>query len=172
MRWYVLQVSSGQEKAVRDAMHEKRIPALVPSENRRVRKGGEWTQKEYILFPGYVFLRLDYTSETYYRVRSIPHAGRLLGPPGDPPVPLSYLEAEWIGLLSGGGKPLEPAKAAKLPDGSLQIESGVPKSFPAHAVSYDTRARRVKLELTICGEPKTITLSFILTDRNPEDQVG
>ena len=73
MRWYVLQVSSGQEKAVRDALHEKRIPALVPSENRLVRKGGEWTQKEYILFPGYVFLRLDYTSETYYRVRSIPH---------------------------------------------------------------------------------------------------
>ena len=119
MRWYVLQVSSGQEKAVRDALHEKRIPALVPSENRLVRKGGEWTQKEYILFPGYVFLRLDYTSETYYRVRSIPHTGRLLGPPGDPPVPLSYLEAEWIGLLSGGGKPLEPARAAKLPDGSL-----------------------------------------------------
>ncbi|MDE6456960.1 MAG: hypothetical protein K2L38_13915, partial [Dysosmobacter sp.] len=64
--WYVLQVSTGKEMAVRGTLTNNRVLAYVPRENRLIRKGGGWSQKEYTLFPGYVFLNLDYTAENYY----------------------------------------------------------------------------------------------------------
>ncbi len=51
--WYVLQVETGQEQSVQQALQAmENVVALVPRENRLVRKAGAWTQREYILFPG------------------------------------------------------------------------------------------------------------------------
>ena len=111
--WVVLQVETGQEQGVQQALQAmENMVALVPRENRAVRKGGAWTQKEYILFPGYVFLSLDYNADNYYKVRAVPHVLRFLGTSGLAPSRLSYLEAEWIKVLSGGGKPWSLPKYA------------------------------------------------------------
>ena len=80
--WYVLQVSTGKEMAVTSTLSNNRVLAYTPRENRLIRKGGGWSQKEYILFPGYVFLNLDYTAENYYMVKAIPGVLRFLGPDG------------------------------------------------------------------------------------------
>ena len=125
--WYVLQVSTGQETAVRGELQKMNILALVPMENRLIRKGGGWTHKEYTLFPGYVFVNLEYTAENYYRVKEIPAVIRFLGASGLAPSQLTYLEAEWVKTLAGiNGQPLQPTKVRELPDGSLKIvEDGV-----------------------------------------------
>lgn len=158
--WYVLQVATGQEIAVRDALKDMGIPAFAPQENRLIRKGGDWVHKEYTLFPSYVFVSLEYTAEHYYQVKSIPHVLRFLGPSGLAPSALTFLEAEWIKLLTGtGGQPLQPTQIQEQPDGSFQILSGVLASFAAHSIEYDKRSHKAKLELTICSQPKTVQLS-------------
>ena len=158
--WYVLQVETGQERGVQQALQAmENMVALVPRENRLVRKAGAWTQKEYILF-----LSLDYNADNYYRVRAVPHVLRFLGASGLAPSRLSYLEAEWIKVLSGGGKPLEPTKVRRQPDGSLKVVGGVLGNFASRAIQYDSHARRAKVELTICGEPKTVQLSVELVN--------
>ena len=162
--WYVLQVSTGKEMAVTSTLSNNRVLAYTPRENRLIRKGGGWSQKEYILFPGYVFLNLDYTAENYYMVKAIPGVIRFLGPDGLHPSTLTYLEAEWIKVLSGGGKPLEPTKVRRQPDGSLKVVGGVLGNFASRAIQYDSHARRAKVELTICGEPKTVQLSVELVN--------
>ena len=163
--WVVRQVETGQEQGVQQALQAmENMVALVPRENRLVRKAGAWTQKEYILFPGYVFLSLDYNADNYYRVRAVPHVLRFLGASGLAPSRLSYLEAEWIKVLSGGGKPLEPTKVRRQPDGSLKVVGGVLGNFASRAIQYDSHARRAKVELTICGEPKTVQLSVELVN--------
>ena len=43
VRWYVLQVSTGQETGVRDALQGLGIRAAVPREERAIRNGGGWT---------------------------------------------------------------------------------------------------------------------------------
>ena len=70
VRWYVLQVSTGQETGVRDALQGLGIRAAVPREERAIRNGGGWTTKVYTLLPGYVFLALEYSAENYYRVKA------------------------------------------------------------------------------------------------------
>lgn len=168
--WYVLQVKSGQETAVSNALAEKRLLAYVPQENRLIRKGGGWTTKEYTLFPSYVFVNLNYSADTYYQVCGIPGVQKFLGTDGLHPASLTYLEAEWIKLLSGGGKPLEPTEAREGPDGELELTNGVLQNFVSRIREIDKHAHRIKVELTICGEVKTLTLSFNLlneTSKNP-----
>jgi len=162
--WYVLQVETGQERNVQQALDGMGITARTPVENRLVRKGGKWEKKEYTLFPGYVFLNLDYNADNYYRVRAVPHVLRFLGASGLSPSPLTYLEAEWIKVLSGGGKPLEPTQVRRQPDGSFKIVSGVLGNFATRSIKYDSHARRAKVELSVCGEPKTIQLSVELVN--------
>ena len=158
--WYVLQVSTGQETAVRGELQKMNILALVPMENRLIRKGGGWTHKEYTLFPGYVFVNLEYTAENYYRVKEIPAVIRFLGASGLAPSQLTYLEAEWVKTLAGiNGQPLQPTKVRELPDGSLKIVEGVLSHFAPRTIQYDKRSRRAKVEITLCGEPRTVQLS-------------
>ena len=158
--WYVLQVSTGQEATVRGELQKMDILALVPMENRLIRKGGGRTHKEYTLFPGYVFVNLEYTAENYYRVKEIPAVIRFLGASGLAPSQLTYLEAEWIKALAGiDGQPLQPTRVRELPDGSLKIVEGVLSNFATRTIQYDKRSRRAKVEITLCGEPRTIQLS-------------
>ncbi len=160
--WYVLQVKSGKEEAVANCLAEKQVLAYVPRENRLIRKGGSWGQKEYTLFPGYVFLNLDYTAENYYMVKAIPNVQRFLGPDGLRPSTLTYLEAEWIKMLAGGGKPLEPTVAQLTPDGEVKLVNGVLQNFITKITKIDRHGRRATVELTVCGEKKAIPLSFNL----------
>ena len=85
VRWYVLQVSTGQETAVREALEGLGVRAAVPREERLIRSGGGWTTKVYTLLPGYVFLALEYSAENYYRVKAIPHVLASSAPTGFPP---------------------------------------------------------------------------------------
>lgn len=160
--WYVLQVKSGKEEAVASCLTDKKVLAYVPRENRLIRKNGNWGQKEYTLFPGYVFLNLDYTAENYYMVKAIPGVVRFLGPDGLQPSTLTYLEAEWIKMLAGGGKPLEPTTAQLTPEGEVRLTEGVLRNFVSRIVKIDKHSRRATVELTVCGEKKTIPLSFNL----------
>lgn len=52
--WYVLQVKTGDEIKVRDALLAKGVRALVPQESRMIRKDGKWGRRLYTLIPSYV----------------------------------------------------------------------------------------------------------------------
>ena len=64
--WYVIQVKTGEESGIARKLKNQAIRAEVPIENRPIRSGGAWTKKEYILFPGYVFLDMDFTARNYH----------------------------------------------------------------------------------------------------------
>ena len=64
--WYVIQVMTGKEDDIAGKLKEQGIRALVPKENRLIRSGGSWSQREYILFAGYVFLNMNYNADNYY----------------------------------------------------------------------------------------------------------
>ena len=144
---------------MRDALQTLGIRAAVPREERAIRSGGGWTTKVYTLLPGYVFLALEYSAENYYRVKAIPHVLRFLGSNGLSPSYLPHLEVEWLRLLDHGGAPLKPSRVEELPEDGIRIVEGVLRHFPVRRIDFDKRARRAKVEISLCGESKTITLS-------------
>lgn len=162
--WYVIQVMTGKENDIAGKLRECNIKALVPKENRIIRTGGAWTKKEYTLFSGYVFLEMKYNAENYYKVKNIPGVVKFLGDSKNPST-LSYLEAEWINLLTGDNNtPIEPTIVKVQKDGSLSVVKGVLERFKNRIVKYDKRSRKAVFEITICDEKKEVQLSIELED--------
>lgn len=166
--WYVLQVKTGDEIKVRDALCDKGVKALVPQETRMIRKDGKWGRRLYTLIPSYVFVNIQFAAEIYYTIRAIPNVIRFLGS-GYEPSTLSYLEAEWIRLLAGDGEPLEPTVVRVPEDGRPEIVGGVLAHFPARVVEYDLRHKRAKVTITLCGEQRELQLSVVREDDEDTD---
>ena len=78
MLWYVVQVRTGEERDIAAKLTDMGFQTLAPVENRPVRSGGAWGTKEYVLFPGYVFLQMDYNAGNYYRLKAVPGIVKLL----------------------------------------------------------------------------------------------
>lgn len=175
--WYVIQVMTGREDEVAVQMNRQGIRALVPKENRMIRSGGAWTKKEYILFGSYVFLEMDYNAENYYKVRNLPGVIRFLGDRNGLSR-LSYLEAEWIRLLTGkDNAPVQPTVVRISEDGSLKAVEGVLASFENRITRVDRRNRKATFEITLCGEKREVQLSIELEDdpvkrKDPEKTVS
>ncbi len=166
--WYVIQVMTGKESDIAGKLREQGIRALVPKENRLIRTGGAWTQREYILFTGYVFLDMEYNAENYYKVKGIPGVIQFLGDSRNPSK-LSYLEAEWIMLLTGvNNTPIEPTIVRVQEDGTVRVVKGVLEKFENRIVKYDKRSRKATFEITICNEKKEVQLSIQLDDEEVE----
>lgn len=163
--WCVLQVKSGEEMKIKSRLNDMGFPAEVPRENRLQRQGGGWTTKEYTLFPSYVFVELIYTAENYYKIKEIPSVIRFLGS-GLSPDTLTFLEIEWLKILSADGSVIEPTKVRITEDGKAEVLDGVLASFKNKIQKIDKHKRKATFEITICNHPKEIELSII-----PEDEI-
>ncbi len=107
---YVLQVQTGKELDVRCRLLREGISADVPRERIIIRKGGLWSKMIKNLFPGYVFVDIDFSAEMFHRINPVPGVIRFLGNP----TPLPEHEAEMIRWLSNGGEVIEPSTVISL----------------------------------------------------------
>ena len=162
--WYVIQVMTGKELEIAEKLREHGIRALVPRENRIIRSGGSWIQKEYTIFSSYVFLDMVYNAANYYKVKNLPGVIRFLGDARNPSR-LSYLEAEWIMSMTGKeNAPIEPTKVVRDENGDLKIIGGILEKFENRIIKYDKRNRKAIFEITICNEKKEVQLSIMLEE--------
>ncbi len=164
MKWYVLQVKTGEEIAVRDKLLEKGYIACTPQEERPIRKGGSWEYKLYTLFNGYVFIECNFDAKTYYEIKEVPCVIKWLGTHPASPSPLSYMEIEWIVVLAQNGLALVASKVKVLEDDTTEIQDGILKNFEHCIKKIDKHARRATVELTVAGEIETIQLAIEIVE--------
>lgn len=172
MKWYVVQVTTGKELKVRDALQAKHIPAKVPQEERQIRQGGSWAGKLYVLMPGYVFVGSDdFGADDYYAIKKTADVLRILG---TPPQPISYQEAEYINLLAPDDNPLQPS-LVEIVGGEAQVVDGVLARIPSRLLKVEARRRRAKVSLTVLGEEKIVEFAVVVEgaqDGPEEDSAG
>ena len=105
-RWYVVHTYSGYEnKVATDLMttaenrnlQDMIIDVKVPVEIVTETVGDKTKEVENKLFPGYVFVKMVYTDETWYVVRNIRGCTGFVGP-GSKPVPLTDAEVYRMGV--------------------------------------------------------------------------
>lgn len=157
MKWYVLQVLTGRELAVQEALSAKEIESLVPVENRVIRHGGKWMQREYILFSGYVFIHVSLDSAAYYKLRGIAGVQKMLCT-SHVPSPLPQHEVDW--LLYLGATLLEPSTIEFMGGGVYRIVDGALKSMVNQIRHIDRHKRRVQVEVQLLGKPHLLELSY------------
>lgn len=102
---YVLQVQAGKELVVRKLLEQQGVLAFVPRERIEIRKGGLWSKMIKLLFPGYVFVDIDFDAEMFHKINPVLGVIRFLGLP----TPLPQREADLILWLSNGGEIIEPS---------------------------------------------------------------
>lgn len=164
MSWYVLQVLTGQERDVLHALERQGIASLVPLENRMIRTGGVWVQREYVLFQGYVFIAADWTDELYHKVKCIAGVVRVLGAP----TPLTDEEAAWVAWL--GSTLLEPSNIEYVGNDRYIINDGALLALEDRIIRIDRHHRRAIVGLTVGGKKVKLSLSIRVHDRTLQTQ--
>ena len=112
-RWYIVQTYSGYETAVRDDLLKRKdsldmtefiFQIIVPTQ-KKIEKKADGTEKEVEvkLFPGYVFVEMINTTESWFVVRNTPKVTGFLGSSGGgtSPVPLEQAEVDRILTQAG-----------------------------------------------------------------------
>lgn len=165
-KWYVLHVRTGSEFDIAEQLRKRGFSAVVPTENRVIRKGGKWTQQMYIVFAGYVFVYMDYNWSKYYAMSGIYGIIKILGG-GQNPTPLSKNETEFILKLSE--MLAEPSVLKFKDDNSYEVISGFLADYTDNIMKVERRYKKATVKVTVAGEEKEIKVSFVEdTEQTPE----
>lgn len=155
--WYVIHCFTGKEDEVRRKVKGSDISmAIVPRRIMKERRRGVWSMIDRVVFPGYVFVKANMTSQAYYDMRCIPGVMRVLGI--GRPQPLPEDEVTLLLKLSQDGKPLGLSEVF-VEGEKVTVISGPLIGFEGHIVKLDARHFRARVNVSIFGEPRIVDLA-------------
>lgn len=155
---YVLQVNSGKELEVKRRLDELGIQTLVPEAFRYKRYKSSWNEEVSIIFTGYVFVRMDYSAENYYKIMTVDDIIRFLKV-GNEMAALSFMEEEWIKILSS--KEVRVAQQISINDeGEAILLSDTLKKFETRISKIDKHKRSAEFNLEVLNEEHKIVLGI------------
>ncbi len=109
-QWYVLHTYSGYENKVAQSimklveyhkLHDLIVEVQIPTEQVREITDGKEKEVTRKIFPGYVIVKMIYTDETAYLLRTIRGMTGFVGADPNNPVPLSEKEVAALGVDLG-----------------------------------------------------------------------
>ena len=168
-RWYIVQTYSGYENSVKINL-ERRIESMqmedlifqvmIPEEIRQERKAdGTLKEKLVKIFPGYVFIELCVTDDSWFVVRNTPGVTGFLGSSGGgtKPVPLPPEEINPIlkkcGLMEVPKLDVEVGQKVKVVTGPFRDQLAVVDSI-------DEEKQEIVVLVDMFGRQTPVELSF------------
>lgn len=165
--WYVIHTYAGYEDQVAEQIRQrieslglegKVFDVLVPKTKEIEIKGGKKHVVEKKIYPGYVFVDMIVTDDSWYVVRNTPNVTGFIGL-GVRPTPMSSVEVERIKSLVHEG---EPKYNIEFSPGSLvRISDGPLKGFEGKVIEVDQDKGRIKVVVSMFGRETPITLGFL-----------
>lgn len=168
MKWYVVNVYSGFEQRVLEAIYDtakKRDLSsmfgeiLVPTEEVVEIKKGEKVKSERKFFPGYILVQMTLTDETWHLVRGISKVSGFLGARGKP-LPLSTAEVQRImKRVEDSANNIKHTVTYEVGD-TVTVCDGPFASFQGVIEEVESDKERVKVSVSIFGRSTNVDLSF------------
>ena len=162
-KWYVIHTYSGYENKVastlqttvenrglQDMIPDVRVPTEIVTE---IRDDGSSREVERKLYPGYVFVKMVYTDETWYVVRNIRGCTGFVGP-SSKPVPLTEQEVYKMGVET---RVVEVAYAV---GDQVRIIDGPLEDFVGIVEEMDTDKNYVKVITSMFGRETPVELEL------------
>lgn len=161
--WYVIHTYSGYENKVMDTLQKAvdnsekmqklildiRVPVTVVDEIRN----GKRTQTTRKVFPGYVMVRMIWTTESWYLVRNTRGVTGFVGPESKP-VPLSDEEVER--MLN----PVQESRTNIAIGQEVRVLSGVLEGFIVTVEDMDLPAGKIVAKATMLGREQILDLNI------------
>lgn len=166
-RWYVLHTYSGHEKRVRRSLEEYIAreeygdffgEILVPTEEVVEMRGGQRRTTERNFYPGYVFINMDMTPETWHLVNSIPHVCGFIG--GKEPTAISQNEANSIIEQVEAGVNNPRPKFYFAPGELVRVIDGPFEEFNGTVEDVNYEKSKLRVSVTIFGRSTPVELDF------------
>ncbi len=165
--WYVIHTYSGYEEQVSESlkqriesmnMQDKVFDIIVPKEKQIEIKNGKRKTIEKKIFPGYVFVDMIVTDDSWYVVRNTPNVTGFIGF-GVRPTPVSKDEIDRIKKRMGVEEPkyqidLRQNDLVKITDGAL-------KGFEGKVEEVDHGKGKVKVLVSMFGRETPVNLDFL-----------
>jgi transcriptional antiterminator NusG len=170
MEWYVVQTFSGYENTVKRTLEEriKGKPVeeqfgeiLVPSEQVSERRGKKQVKTSRKFFPGYIFVNMELTQETWHLVKNTPKVTGFLGGNTPKPVPSPQM-AKALGKTTGveAEEPGEEPSVTYTVGDQVRVKSGPFANFTGEVEDVDQDKRKVKMSVSIFGRPTPVQVDF------------
>lgn len=164
MEIYVLQCLSGNEDLLRKrlvlAHPELGEHIHIPRRHMKIRKQGRHFTKEYILFPGYIFLETEHIHKKYLEsMRTIHTALRIL-PDNLHPLPLNSWEREFFSRLLRNGEIIGSSAVQFDTDNRIQVLHGPLEGLEGSIVKVDRRKGRARVRLDMYNKTFEVDFSF------------
>jgi transcriptional antiterminator NusG len=167
--WYVLHTYAGYEGRVKSNL-EQRTASLnmedyifqieVPTEEVVQVKGGKRQTVQQKKYPGYVYIRMDLTDESWSAVRNTPNVTGFVGLTNRPS-PLRTSEVAGILAPVVEKKRVEAPKAQEYTVGeSVTVTDGPFATLPATISEVNLDAQRLKVLVSIFGRETPVELEF------------
>lgn len=145
---YVIQVESGKEMNVCAKLARENISAYAPSRSLIIRKSAGWTKIINLLFPGYVFLDEEYSTDLHRKIKKTDGVIRFLGAP----TPIRASEEEFMRMMINGGQTISESKAEIDSDGNITITDGWLKGKEKYITYYNIRQKKASVEISFGGQ--------------------
>lgn len=165
--WYVIHTYAGYEEQVAENIKQRIstmklqdyiFDVIVPKEKQIEIRNGKRRTVEKRSFPGYVFVHMIVTDESWYVVRNTPNVTGFLGS-GVRPTPIP--ESEIVGIKQKMSKD-EPEHKVDLAAGDLvRINDGPLKGHEGKVTEVDPEKGKIKVSVSMFGRETPVTLDFL-----------
>lgn len=162
-RWYVVHTYSGYENKVastlmttvenrglEEMIQDVKVPTEIVTE---IKDDGSSKEVERKLFPGYVFVKMVYTDETWYIVRNIRGCTGFVGP-SSKPVPLSEAEVYRMGVET------RVVEVSYKVGDQVRIIDGPLEDFVGIVDELDTEKNYVRVTISMFGRETPVELEL------------
>lgn len=166
-RWYVIHTYSGYEENVAENlrqriesmdMEEKIFNILVPTEKKIKIKNGKRKIITEKIFPGYVFVEMMVTDDSWYVVRNTPNVTGFIGT-GTVPTPISEKEMKELQKRMGVEEPKYAIDVSV--DAPVKIVDGPFKNLEGKISAVDEERGKVKVLVTMFGRETPVELDYL-----------
>jgi transcriptional antiterminator NusG len=164
--WYAIHVVPGYEDFVKEAilkraeafdMRDKIFDAIVPKEKVWVIKEGKRELVEQKIYPGYVFIDMIVTDDSWFLVRNTPKVTGFVGTTTTP-LPISPEEVQKIFSLI---KKEEPEIETNFKPGDVvEITHGIFKGMKGKVIEVDVERQKLKVLVPLFNRETSVEVDF------------
>ena len=160
--WYVIHTYSGYENKVKDSLEKSVVnngmsdlitEVTIPVEEVVEIKNGKRRTVQRKLLPGYVFVKMVMTNETWFQVRNTRGCTGFVGA-GNKPFPLA--ETEFANVL----KMTEAPKTDIAIGDNVRLTSGLFENFTGKVIEIDTVNSRLKVSVPMLKRETEVDVAY------------
>lgn len=167
-KWYIVHTQTGHEDKVKTNLENKLKNSLfceqfsqilIPTEKVSEIRDGKKKISERKVFPGYVFIEMELSEETWHLVKGVPGITGFIGP-GAKPQALKDAEIENIIRQSEEKKEKPIPKIAFDIGESVRIKEGPFTNFNGSIEEVNPVKQKLKVKVSIFGRSTPVELEY------------